>query len=480
MKAKLLLFLWIATAQVGFSQDWDPFVLNQNSYYKQQENNSAKVENFLVDSILTNETGAVLYFNAKSELKPDCYKNIITDFVTWNWLKNPSKIDSLIKTNDSILFIAPSNNKLDTFIFKPYVKLNDSWTTNGIEIKCSKLGVLDVFGTQDSIKTFTCTGNGYDGKEFILSKNYGLIKFLPFMDFFNDAWHYSFPPYFVLVGYSNGGKSIGYTQPDFSDYFHLSAGDMLFWIDYYKSFDIMEPDRTRFYIDSVTAAYISPDSVLYKIKRTDYNENGSVSNVGNYSTCYLREVEGKVLKNHTSWVGVKNGADPSSNVFFLQSLYFKIENKDTITYAEYQFPGFRVDTINCETGFIMDYDLMVRYSTRGGEIYRGSFSWGESSTTQVGSVIKGVKFGYTEIPTGIVHVTEEPLTVYPNPVTDYLTIVSQNNTIDRIEIYDMGGRLLVAEPYTEKLFVGNLQSGVYTLKIWSNNNALKQVKIIKQ
>jgi hypothetical protein len=220
--------------------------------------------------------------------------------------------------------------------------------------------------------------------------------------------------------------------------------------------------------------------VHYDYKRISYNGNGTVSNGGNYSTYHLRKDEGNIVQNHTSWFGLKYTRYQPGDVFFLESLYFKTENNDTVTYAQYQLRGLIIDTTNCETGQIMDYDMTVGFSTREGKIFQGTYSWGESSTTLIGSIIDGVKYGATEIPTGVVHIAAESLMVYPNPVKDYLTIVSQNHTMNNIEIYDVAGNLVTTQKYKENLYLGELKSGVYIIKVWNNHKNIGQIKIIKQ
>jgi hypothetical protein len=480
MKIKLTIFFLILTASIGFSQDWNPFVLNQNSYFKQQYNDSAKVENFLVDSILNINDTEISFFNAISELNPDCYKNIKEGYVNIGWFKNPNKIDSLIKINDSVLFVANYPSEPDTFIFKPYAKLNDSWVTNGISITCTSLGVSTILGNQDSIKNYTCTGNGYNGIEFILSKNYGFIKFLPLNEFLLHPNSSDFPPYFELIGYSNGINSIGYTQPDFNDYFHLSEGDMLFWRDYTNPDDIAQHTLTYYYVDSITSSNINSDSVYYDYKRTYYTEVGTVSHVRNYSKYYLRKNEGRMFKNHTSWFGWKYQSDQQGEIFFLESLYFKKENSDTITYAQYRLPGLTIDMSDCTVGFIEDYNMAVRFSTKEGQIFRGSYVWWEQTVTLIGSKINGIENGDTEIPTGIDNVAIDNLKVYPNPFNDYININSPDN-FSLIEIFDTKGNLILKSEINKGVIdLRGLTTGSYVLKLTDSKAKTKHMKLLKQ
>jgi hypothetical protein len=73
------------------------------------------------------------------------------------------------------------------------------------------------------------------------------------------------------------------------------------------------------------------------------------------------------------------------------------------------------------------------------------------------------------------------LSMYPNPVTNELTItdIEQNA---RIEIYDLAGKLLIskiAHSTTEKIDVSNLENGVYSVKV-SESKDIKIGKLLKQ
>ena len=67
--------------------------------------------------------------------------------------------------------------------------------------------------------------------------------------------------------------------------------------------------------------------------------------------------------------------------------------------------------------------------------------------------------------------------VYPNPTTDFIN-VSANNPIDKIELYSMLGKKVVAANNTNTINVSNLDSGVYFIKLYSGNTSTSK-KIIK-
>ena len=459
---------------------WDLFIPGRNSYYKQQSGQSANIENFLADCILVTDEYEVLYFNRKPDYKPECYQAIRNEPYIISELLNLYKIDSLIRLNDSILFIGGFSASPDTFIFKPHAKVNESWMTNGITIKCDESGVMNIFGKQDSIKRFTCYGKNYDGVEFILSKFHGFIKFLPLDEFFYHPNRTQLSAYFELAGFSYEDISVGYKQPDFSDYFKLSAGDILYWREIYDPDDPRIPGSIEYRRDSIIEAFISADSVHYKFQRIIYDEDGKVLYSGQNSSYHLRKIEGVLLQNHTSWYGLKLGDYQPYEVFFFNSLNLLTENNDTITYASYTSPGLLIDTSNCEIGQILDYGFTAGYNTREGIVFQSTYNWGEISATLIGSVVNGIKYGDTNIPTGIYHDSFQDYNVYPNPFIDYITIDSQN-AIEYIRIYDTVGNVLKdLNQSADKVFLGELNPGLYILEIVDRSKNMKRIKIIKQ
>lgn len=75
----------------------------------------------------------------------------------------------------------------------------------------------------------------------------------------------------------------------------------------------------------------------------------------------------------------------------------------------------------------------------------------------------------------------ESLKIYPNPIESEVTI-SNNTTIDNIEIYNVPGQILFSKKNntdTTKLDFSNFNSGVYFIKIYSENKT-RSLKVIKK
>jgi len=83
--------------------------------------------------------------------------------------------------------------------------------------------------------------------------------------------------------------------------------------------------------------------------------------------------------------------------------------------------------------------------------------------------------------TGIIDISSNPVIMYPNPVTNELTIkeLSINSTIS---IFDVNGKLLInriAQSIIEIIDVSSLSNGVYSIKV-TNDEVVKTSKLIKE
>jgi hypothetical protein len=126
-------------------------------------------------------------------------------------------------------------------------------------------------------------------------------------------------------------------------------------------------------------------------------------------------------------------------------------------------------------------------SGTGGSI---SYSVGQvvytTATRSNGSIIQGVQQPFEiSVVTGI----EDKLivlicSVYPNPITDFLTLKIDNYEVEDLSywLYDFRGNLLKknkVDGNETQIAFQNLASGTYFLKVTSDNNVLKTFKIIK-
>jgi len=145
-----------------------------------------------------------------------------------------------------------------------------------------------------------------------------------------------------------------------------------------------------------------------------------------------------------------------------------IANNDTTAYFGYSVWGLTLDTSNCFISYIADYDHTIRYSTREGLIYTASFSWGESSSTLLGSIINGNINGNVNLPNNINEVKKTNYNIFPNP-TNGLIKIETSEKIEKIIVLDITGKILKITNEVE-IDLSDLKSGNYILQIHSVNN----------
>ena len=110
-----------------------------------------------------------------------------------------------------------------------------------------------------------------------------------------------------------------------------------------------------------------------------------------------------------------------------------------------------------------------------------------TNTGTSGSVAQGVQQPY-EI--SVVTAIEEAkginlsVTAYPNPTTDYLTLLIDELEISNLsyQLYDMNGKLLQSQKITgnqTSIVMSNLVPSTYFVRVINGNQSIKEFKIIK-
>ena len=77
-------------------------------------------------------------------------------------------------------------------------------------------------------------------------------------------------------------------------------------------------------------------------------------------------------------------------------------------------------------------------------------------------------------PTGIKNIDYINVVVFPNPVSDILTI---NGKYSEVNIYDLYGKLVFSSTPKKTLDISKLNNGIYIVRI-NNNKAMSINKII--
>lgn len=458
----------VLNAFLAFSQNWNPFVEDQLSYYKQLNfDQSYTIKNIIMDSVVATNAETKWYFDSKSMLLGKCRKQLSETYLYDSDYYRSIEFDSLIKRNDSVLFIHGYESEPDTFLFKPWAKVNESWTThNGTSIECISKGVQDVFGQTDSIKTFSVKNSYVGNKEFILSKNHGFIKFVPFVVYFGNYTPIASEDY-ELAGYEKADRKKGYTKPGFKDYFNLNVGDVVYkqiYNDPYTT-DIDYWGLKGYYIDSITYAYHSNDSVYYNYQRTFLDKDKRFESIDNVIDWYTKSkwdiyINSNVYNLFSTGKGITD-----NDITHFNSLTLEIEGNDTIHTATYNYQGLYIDTINCMIDQIPDAGWSTYLSTEVGY-----------ANDVIGYKINGVESGEIILSDNNPELITEKVSVYPNPTSDMLKINVPNGQSFSVEVLTTNGELLVEKKDTDNIDLSNFSSGLFIVII-KQGNQQKQFKI---
>jgi hypothetical protein len=462
MKSLFYLIIAIFATQISPAEDWQLFVEGRTSYYKQQYDTTALVETFIWDSTRSEDGVDYMYFNRKIGLSPACYDSVQSG-LEFFWMNPASvnKFDSLVRSEGQYNFRVTVGDQEVNFPFNPGIYIEESWTWNEIIFECTDIYQGEVLGEKDSIKVIEVTGGKFTGIEFLVSKNNGFIKFLPFQEFISPE-NGEFPPRFELIGYEQGDIKKGYVQPGMQDYYHLQPGDKLCW-----SHTNWWPMPTGYsYYDSVMKADYSDEKITYNMKRVTIRE-GKIEKT-NYQKKIITGNEGNMFNNPTSTIGFTEENfhlnEGWYEVFYKQPLHIKIENGDTITYSTYSFPGLLINPETCEIGEVMDADLELTFNTKYGLIYGVTYSWGQENWELIGSIIGGREEGRIVSSVKENSLNENNLRIFPNPASNSITLDLPESEIKSVKIYNFSGKFLGSFDLTNEIDVQELAPGAYMIQ----------------
>ena len=476
----------------SYSQNWSLFPLNQESFFSDNSHvGNILIDSYKMDSVKINGSDTILYFRKNLNLQGagTCYINLLQN-IPWGQ-DNLYYINSLIQRSDTIFFLSNFSSK--PFYFLPHATVGQSWTVistyslndyNQITITCTSLTLQTFLGITDSVKTFSMSANGtsvnqtpVDSFEMRLSKSHGLIEFVPFNLFLYHPSNVFFNS-LKLIGIDSVGILYGYRQPNFSDYFHLSIGDLLLWEHSYDPANIMYPTWIEYFKDSITNALITPDSVIYTYDRTKLDTASIITHEYNLIDKFLFSEFGNIVGTTPNWIGFGNnrfsGAYPwfSNKVFYWQStsLLLKIDSitNDSITTFSFATEASTIDTTNCQTNTPFDVKFDFTVDTRTGVTQHCYYNFDWDCYTLIGSLVNGKQKGDITLSTIELHSTKIlSLNIIPNPASENIfihDILPSKNS--RYEIFNsIGQKVKVGNLEENSISIHELSNGPYILKI---------------
>ncbi len=454
----LLLFLISAST---FSQNWDLFVPSQKSLYS----NYFGYEDIRIDSTLIQGGTSTFIFNDRIR-NGKCLSDSNRNFAFYGGYFLVPKTSAV--SNNQTKFFCTRGNLTSELIFKQHASIGDTWpiAQTNLYFKCRSISYGNVFGESDSLKYFDVYEIGHQNPikeyEFILSKKIGLLQFasitrLAFADTIGLRSS-------SLLGFRKNSINKGFIVPDFNDFFHLHAADVLVWKYHEKNLDISIPDKIYYYKDSILKAEHTVEKVKYVFQRT----KKSIVEID--SIYYTRkEFDDYLIMNPSHYIiADKNPIHHFSHFgddYFTHILVDDISIFDSITKLNFYWSGWSHHKIDCSEGLLLDVGSFFSINTKVGVLNYGIESFGTTTNEVVGSVIDGVASGITTIPTSVsVYKNIEHL-VYPNPANTTISIQGNFNKNTPYVITNLQGQVVQEGILAPLINIESLPKGLYYLQL---------------
>jgi len=485
-----LLFVFSFTAN---AQNWDLFPLGQESVYVDSLQAPLSSERHTMDSVRVSGEIRSMYFDQASR-NASFYGCDQTTGILQEWSFIQFAMDSLVEISDTVYFF--SDYSSSPFYFLPKATLGQSWPVvsswpgNGydtITITCAMAGVHSFLGLMDSIKVFSLLPNGssqgqvpISSQHFVLSKNYGLLTYVPFEQFLYHPANSQFQKR-ELVGLMIGATTAGYQRPVASDYFHLNPGDLRSWELHKRPAQITELETLEYLKDSITDVTNSADSVVYMFDRTYYHYDQSVTiQVGMTERYFLPEMTA-VLNAPGNGIAVGPSLWSGSLGMFITDfgeplvwtapphqwiyeplLEAMVEHVALLNAGDYLNIG------GCEYSGVTDtgYELEIDNWAGVTRYYRYNFS--EDTQTLLGFRINGIVKGLLTVGVNQARIIERTaLTIQPNPAKESITFHGiPQGTTGLFTVFDgIGREVMSGSLSTSPISVEGLHPGLYVVQL---------------
>jgi hypothetical protein len=107
----------------------------------------------------------------------------------------------------------------------------------------------------------------------------------------------------------------------------------------------------------------------------------------------------------------------------------------------------------------------------------------ENLTVSLGDYSKKVRINILDTEVSTTHQSiENGISVYPNPVGDYVNLSLNGVKADKVEIYDITGKIISSQLLAtehNQIHIENLKPGMYLLKIYNKNQNVTTLRFVK-
>ena len=469
---KLILLLLFAIQFVNLSAfDFQTVYSHRTTLFT---NANGNVKSMRIDSVKFNGDSILYPLKNIQQLDYNCY----TPYGA-SWL------GSKIIINKSWNYFL--NAKNDTLKIKTDAKLLESWfilKKNGISFEAivSKIDTLTVLGVLDSVKTiklsaygFGVYSNKFNHGEILLSKNFGLLKTYPLLNFPSFQTIYPFSNTLEslnLVGQNN--PTLGIQNLTWFDVFDFQAGDEIHILENETPILGYPPPQDFIFKRETIKKYLSrqnyADSIRYTVEVKQKINNKAFSSF-----------TGTEIINQNNFFNTLPDVaiiDHSANIF---NMYVGAFISKTLPYIVNEIVPSQD---SCWHTIIVDgcFSALKYMKGLGGPYYYCRGLYMETEERDVVYYKKGNKsWGIPLILTGL-NPVESNITVLFNQNHDQIIF---NNLADENEfvLFDMKGTLMMkTKIYANQntIQLKHINQGLYLYLINQNGKLLKSGKLVKQ
>jgi hypothetical protein len=489
MRASILISSLLLPAWV-YSQSWDFFPLGQRTWTASALGGQYTMDMVLMDSIRTSGSVDSLFFRTELPMQGvgSCRAAVVEYMAQASFVQPRVQ---WVKSGDTLLMFM--ENVASPFFFLPGAMPGTSWSITSSQsghtstITCASADWESVFGSADSVKTFTLgsthvpsTGTPISTHSIRLSKHHGLLSYVPFDQFLYAPYSYSS---IDVWGLANAEGAWGFVPPAFDDFFPHAPGDILYWRQFYTSVLLYE---VEYFLDSITAVSIDEEGVRLNALRWREEQDGTITGPTPVVLTYDRGNYSPILTSPPDWaaIGAEQDFGPG-NLHFIEPWTASIDENsgDTMVHVQSGNGTNTLDTIDCYVTDPTDWGTSLVFSTRAGMERRTySYNWPQEYTLElVASRIAGNSTG--EIPLSLTERTTHEVNtiqVHPNPAMNELHISNIPNGSPTYRIVDAMGRMISTGTVLERrINLSSLTPGPYMLIVGTPHSA-GHVRFVKQ
>jgi len=382
------------------------------------------------------------------------------------------------------------NRENDTVKINTLAQLNENWIAYEISdiiivAEVVKHDTLSFLGQTDSAKTisFTAYNQNMDSislpinnKTIIISENFGILKTMNF-SLFPDKEVQTYD----LLGMSS--PEIGMVNLTWKEIYDFDIGDEIHHTSHNSEPFMSNYQKIKYvYLDKT----VYSDSIIYKVDRTLKKERSGIeNNVHIEETEYLHDTIYMFYKPNP--VLDRLSGEIMGDEWSLSDARILIKDipEKILPYNEIE-KWQQDDGDSCWTYPIKDGCVSIYSYLKGlgGPYYYCSYDFGESSC-QINYYKKGDKTWGTPLSIDNIKQNNDKLiSVYPNPTDGQLQITSSELHIEKVEIYDVVGKLLQSEigqsDNTIIIDIARLSPGLYFMTVTDENQCKATKKVVKK